>query len=150
MKLKYRLPLLIGGGIIATVIYLNFKSGMNQRKVLHNNVLIFGTILKIKKSDNHNFGIYYFKVDSTNNTQYDKRNKLIPYKIVGGYGEVYRIVDMGDKPGFKIVINSNEEKVTTYYEGKKNAEWVLDPLDDNADFILKNSELSSSDSNVIY
>jgi hypothetical protein len=80
----------------------NYKSG----------VYFKGEILSIKKSNNHSFGIYVIKIDSTNqiedNVMVDYSNETFPFfRKCKNLGEVYATVSVDDSVGFFISTDSS-------------------------------------------
>jgi hypothetical protein len=88
-------------------------------KRLSNKIVFNATILKIKVSGNHEFGLLLIKIDSSNVLQFSKGDlkEKFPYRIEGKKAEIYaRFSTL--KVGDTIQLVSNEQ-VFYYYSHLK-------------------------------
>jgi hypothetical protein len=120
------------------------KRSARSSAILKNNFYMKGTVLTVKKSRNHDFGIILLHVRSSSSKLFnDTLNKSIyPYKVIGSKAELYTIIPDGVKDGDEVVVDSNKE--TAYYNHVKTKEHdeeyisiVNDPY--NLDYVKENT-----------
>jgi hypothetical protein len=96
------------------------QAALNNR-ILKNDLSFRGTVLSVKKSNNHNFGILLLQLDTTNKSRFVDTLKagIFPYRLQNGLGEIYMHVADGVQKGDEIIIDSNKQKAYYYLKAER-------------------------------
>ena len=143
--MRYLIYVILLAGFICSILYYNKKSTKETivlNNVLNNNVCFEGTVMKIKKSTNHAFGIITLNHVTSSVNKFNKEIKdgIYPYRINGDTAEVYCTVSVDRKLGDSVKVISKNQ--TIYYNSQKSSEEgslyiITDAY--NIDFVKENN-----------
>jgi len=106
------------------------EMGEKTNKLLDNNIYFTGTLIYMKASNNHIYGLIRVKIDSSNVKNYYKQSDdyIFPYRIENDTAEIYCYVPIlsgltYDKT--KVILDSNKRNVYFYENNKEIAAATL-------------------------
>jgi hypothetical protein len=114
--LKVIFMLCITMGMVKCLQSVMSKQAVLNNRILKNDLYFQGTVLRVKTSNNHNFGILLLQLDTANKSRFVDTLKegIYPYKIRNGLAEIYTNVADGIQKGDQIIIDSNKQKAYYY------------------------------------
>ena len=116
-------------------------------KLLDNNIYFTGTLIYMKASNNHTYGIVRVKIDSSNVKSYYKQSDsfIFPYRIENDIAEVYTYVPILSGLVYnktKVIVDSNNRllEYITNTDTIKGDLFVYDiPWETDRKFVEKNT-----------
>ncbi|AMR34243.1 hypothetical protein A0256_23715 [Mucilaginibacter sp. PAMC 26640] len=118
--LKVIFMLFIIFGMVKCLQSVTSKQAVLSNRMLMNNLYFRGTVLSVKTSNSHNFGILLLQLDTANKSRFVDTLKegIYPYKIQNGLAEIYTNVADGIEKGDQIIIDFNEQKAYYYLKAE--------------------------------
>ena len=131
--------------LIAVIIIAMASSGPGTLKELSKgNVFIKGRIERIQRSDNHSFGIYFIRVDTSSiNLSGKYKEHILPFYVKGNKAEIYGTIGIDDSVDDVITLNRFTDLITiTNQNGKTISQRHASLVEDvNYAFVKANSLL---------